>query len=695
MEIWNSTRKGRKSCVYKIWKFYQKSSILDRIVPAEEHPDSQEEELDQEDINNDERLEDDNFESVDIIVKKDKEIEQLKKKLKEMEKEMDNVQKKDSSQTKVRKQTKRMDLLLPNMFKMISFQVDGNDEVITGKVLRKQKPNSIHKNIVGVQLENGQEIDFDFSNEVQNWRYIKEKLSDTVDEDILHENFVTILTKAQVKGRKDVENAMKDEIYKFESFEAFKTVKDEGQYAIKTRWVYTEHDDESKGYKVKARLCMRGDKEENTDNIRVDSPTAHKDSIKLALSIAANEKFDIISADVKAAFLQGKTLDRNVFVIPPPEANQEGMLWLLQKGAYGLMDGSRLFYLAFKEKLEKFGMKVLSGDSAIFTMHKKAKLIGLACIHVDDIFMSGNETFKQLVKNKLSTLFQFSKIEERKFKYLGCEIERLGNGDIALNQNKYIESIPDVSVPMKTNSLKANEKEKKVIRSVVGELLWVSLMTRPDLSFDVNKLSSNISNATIKEVKDAARLVEKAKKEPITLNFTHLGPKEDLKIRLFCDASFNNQDDKLRSTEGRVLLLENKDSSKSNLFSWKTKKISRICRSVKGAETRSLETGLDEAIHFARMVKEIYDGKVDLKSPKQVQVDALTDNKGLWENLHNTRQFDDKLLRNSVALMKEMVERGEVRKIDWVETSRMLADIMTKQGGNGSWIKNVVSRNIV
>ena len=59
---------------------------------------------------------------------------------------------------------------------------------------------------------------------------------------------------------------------------------------------------------------MRGDTEENTEKIRVDSPTAHKDSIKLALSIAANEDFDKISADVKAVFLQGRQLDRNVFV---------------------------------------------------------------------------------------------------------------------------------------------------------------------------------------------------------------------------------------------------------------------------------------------------------------------------------------------------------------------------------------------
>ena len=125
-----------------------------------------------------------------------------------------------------------------------------------------------------------------------------------------------------------------------------------------------------------------------------------------------------------------------------------------------------------------------------------------------------------------------------------------------------------------------NEKERKEIRRVVGELLWVSLMTRPDLSYEVNQLSTNISNACIKDLKDAKRLVEKAKFEPITLKFTRVGPFDKMRLKLYCDASFNNQDNKLRSTEGRVLLLENQMSNKVNLFSWKTKKITRICRSV-------------------------------------------------------------------------------------------------------------------
>ena len=216
-----------------------------------------------------------------------------------------------------------------------------------------------------------------------------------------------------------------------------------------------------------------------------------------------------------------------------------------------------------------------------------------------------------------------------------------------------------------------------------------------DLSFEVNRLSGNILNATLKDLKDAKILVEKAKSNPVTLNFTKLGNKEDLEIKIYTDASFNNQDNKIRSTEGRILLLGTKKGNKVNAFAWKTKKISRICRSVKGAETRALESGLDEAVHFARMLKEVLDGEADLKNPKQVDVVAATDNRGLWENLHNTRQCEEKLLRNSVALMKEMLENSEVRQIEWVETSRMLADVLTKKSGTGTWIKDVISRNII
>ena len=139
----------------------------------------------------------------------------------------------------------------------------------------------------------------------------------------------------------------------------------------------------------------------NKDSIRADSPTAHKDSLKLGLAIAANENYNLFSGDIKSAFLQGMSLRRKVYVVPPQEANEDGYLWLLEKAAYGLIDGSRLFYLEMKQVLEKFGMKALSGDAAFFTFHLKGKLVGFVCLHVDDLLMAGNLQFEETIIRNL------------------------------------------------------------------------------------------------------------------------------------------------------------------------------------------------------------------------------------------------------------------------------------------------------
>ena len=121
----------------------------------------------------------------------------------------------------------------------------------------------------------------------------------------------------------------------------------------------------------------------------------------------------------------------------------------------------------------------------------------------------------------------------------------------------------------------------------------------------------------------------------------------------------------------------------------------RVCRSVKSAETRALEDGIDEAVHTARIIKEVYLGNTDLKNPKQLPVIAKIDNKSLWENLHNTRQCDEKLLRNTIAGIKELMELGIVSAVDWVPTNIQLADCMTKKGTDkkADWLLAVARTN--
>ena len=177
------------------------------------------------------------------------------------------------------------------------------------------------------------------------------------------------------------------------------------------------------------------------------------------------------------------------------------------------------------------------------------------------------------------------------------------------------------------------------------------------------------------------------------MKFRKLGDLSKLTVQVYADASFCNKDDKTRSTEGRVVLIQNRDTGLVNIVSWKTRKIARVCRSVKGAETRALENALDDAVNVARLVKEIYNGKIDLKKPDQIPVQAYTDSKSLWESIHNTRQCEEKLLRNAIASIKELVELKMVKDVTWVPTDKQLADCMTKKGKKADWLLNVGSSN--
>ena len=126
----------------------------------------------------------------------------------------------------------------------------------------------------------------------------------------------------------------------------------------------TEQKLDAKNQPYKARLCIREDLEKGKEYIRADAPTASKDALKLALIIAANEGFKVKSGDIKSAFLQGSKINRNIYVRPPPKADAEGKLWLLLQGAYGILDGGRLFYFRLTKELEEPEMHILMEQSS-------------------------------------------------------------------------------------------------------------------------------------------------------------------------------------------------------------------------------------------------------------------------------------------------------------------------------------------
>ena len=125
---------------------------------------------------------------------------------------------------------------------------------------------------------------------------------------------------------------------------------------------------------------------------RNSSTTCTKDSFRILLSVLSSFQWKIHSIDIKSAFLQGKPLDRDVYLLPPKEANTKNV-WKLNQAVYGLSDAGRHWYDRVKANFLKIGLTVSRLDKAVFTYCIDNVCHGLIIAHVDDFLFGGDNLF--------------------------------------------------------------------------------------------------------------------------------------------------------------------------------------------------------------------------------------------------------------------------------------------------------------
>ena len=155
----------------------------------------------------------------------------------------------------------------------------------------------------------------------------------------------------------------------------------------------------------------------------------------------ASNRWTCNSIDTKSAFLQGKEIDRAVYLTPPPEFEEKYIVQKLNTCIYGLSHASRNWYLRVKEELDKPRVKYSSFEPALFFWHFKNELRGLFITHADDFCWGGTENFQQIVIEPLRKVFSVGTENVKIFKYLGFDIIQNNKYDISLSQTKFIDEI--------------------------------------------------------------------------------------------------------------------------------------------------------------------------------------------------------------------------------------------------------------
>ena len=436
---------------------------------------------------------------------------------------------------------------------------------------------------------------------------------------------------------------------------------------------------------VKARLVVRGF-EENTADLRKDSPTCSKEAMRLALAFASSRQWECHTIDVKAAYLQGNDIERVIYLRPPPEyAN--GKLWKLNKTVYGLSDAARHWYLRVKDELLALGVSMSKLDSALFYRRRHGRVDGIMCVYVDDFLWAGTAEFQQQIISRLTEIFLVGSSASKAFKYVGLNVVSNSDGSMTVDQFQYACSLRPVTVSRRRAAVKSTElsdSEKSEYRALTGQLNWIATHTRPDIAFDVCELSVAWNTATVADLLRLNKVISRVTTDNMKLSFPTMQQLDKCSIECFADASFANLAGGA-SQGGFIIFLRDNCGTRCPIY-WQSRKIRRVVKSTLSAETLALLDCAETAIYLANLLSEI-------SGCERLRIMCYVDNKSLVDALYSCKHVDDKRLRIDVAVLQDMLEKREITEVSWVDKGQQLADCLTKRGASTEQLRAAVSRD--
>ncbi|KAK1698711.1 hypothetical protein QYE76_015408 [Lolium multiflorum] len=265
--------------------------------------------------------------------------------------------------------------------------------------------------------------------------------------------------------------------------------------------------------RYKARLVAKGFKQRyGIDYEDTFSPVVKIATIKIVLSIVVSRGWSLRQLDVKNAFLHG-VLEEEVYMKQPPgfeHPDAPHHVCRLDKALYGLKQAPRAWYSRLSAKLQDFGFIPSKADTSLF-LYSKSGVTIFVLIYVDDIIVtSSSDRAISVLLQDLNAHFAIKDLGALHF-FLGIEVHRTAD-NLLLTQAKYAHDLlakvgmldckpaPTPLSPSEPLSLHEGTplgpEDSSQYRSIVGALQYLTL-TRPDLSFSVNKQASEIDNLTV------------------------------------------------------------------------------------------------------------------------------------------------------------------------------------------------------
>ena len=303
-------------------------------------------------------------------------------------------------------------------------------------------------------------------------------------------------------------SAMQQEIDSIHDNDVYDLVElPEGRKALNSRWVFKEKmTSDGSIDRYKARFVAQGCSQKfGVDYDETFCPVVRFESIRTVIALAVQKGMKLHQMDVTAAFLNG-TLNEEVYMKQPDgfvEKGRENLVCKLKKSIYCLKQSPRCWNYSFDNNLKKLGFVQTSGDPCIYVNSEGEQFI--IAVYVDDIILAcKSDRLMKEMKDTLARQYKMKDLGELNY-FLGVKVvQDTLKGQVWIGQPSCTENVlkkfgMEDAKPMETpvdpsqKLAKATETgtmcDQEQYQSAVGSLLYLSVKTRPDITYAVSSVA--------------------------------------------------------------------------------------------------------------------------------------------------------------------------------------------------------------
>ena len=405
--------------------------------------------------------------------------------------------------------------------------------------------------------------------------------------------------------------------------------------AISTRLVFVRKVNPDNSLRYKARLVARGFTQVAGENFNWDTifaPVLKMTSLRWLFSLIAQYNLEVTSSDVVQAFLQADLKDPKdkldeIYVELPkgcektcPTTGKVLRHGRLLKALYGLKQAPRRWAETLTKVMKKIGFKQHDEDPCLYIL-KRGKSVAIYGIYVDDMIkVTNHPALRREIDSVLSRELKIEHqgpVKEFLGLQLGWKVDSMGQMYFNVSQEKYCRKIitrfgMDQCAP-KEAPCNTSGKPSDIFmwpnpdpseqccrerlgryRSGIGALIYLSTMTRPDISYAVNACSQFMSNPTHQHEVALWRIFRYLRtRENYSLKYYK---SSRVSLEAYVDANFMGDHD-MRSVTGQIFL------SGNGIISWSAKRQTTITTSTPHAECSAFFSAVKELIFVRNVIK--------------------------------------------------------------------------------------------